>query len=134
MSRPIKDKVVFTNFVPPAKMPDWYAIADVFVCPSQWREPLARVHYEAMAAGLPIITTNRGGNAEVVTHGYNGLVINDYSSPAAFARALDYILSNHVQAVEMGRNGRRLAEKRFHVGRMAEELQGIYENALKHRE
>ena len=58
--------VVFTGFIPPSDIADYYCMGDVFVCASQWNEPLARVHYEAMAAGIPIITTNRGGNAEVM--------------------------------------------------------------------
>ena len=59
-------------------------MGDLFVCSSQWNEPLARVHYEAMAAGIPIITTNRGGNAEVMNQGKNGIIIDDYDQPKAF--------------------------------------------------
>ena len=58
----ISDNVVFTGFIPPSEIPQYYNLGDIFVCASQWEEPLARVHYEAMAAGLPIITTDRGGN------------------------------------------------------------------------
>ena len=50
--------VVNTGFVSPNEIQKWFSAADVFVCPSQWQEPLARVHYEAMASGLPIITTH----------------------------------------------------------------------------
>ena len=64
--RNLPGPVVFTGFIPPCDIPDYYCMGDIFVCASQWNEPLARVHYEAMAAGLPIITTNRGGNAEII--------------------------------------------------------------------
>ncbi len=131
MSRPIRDKVIFTNFVSPDKVPDYYLASDIFVCSSQWREPLARVHYEAMAAGLPVITTDRGGNAEVVTNFYNGIVINDYSNPAAFAKALEFLLSNPAKAMEMGRRGREMAERHFNFSRMAQELQSVYEEEYK---
>lgn len=70
--------VVFTGFIPPCDIPEYYSMGDVFVCASQWNEPLARVHYEAMAAGLPIITTNRGGNAEVIHQ--DGLDISNANS------------------------------------------------------
>jgi len=53
-------------------------VGDIFVCASQWNEPLARIHYEAMAAGLPIITTDRGGNAEIFEDNVNGIIIKDY--------------------------------------------------------
>ncbi|MEX2103902.1 MAG: glycosyltransferase, partial [Bacilli bacterium] len=71
-----------------------FLIGDIFVCSSQWQEPLARVHYEAMGAGLPIITTHRGGNAEVIKTGENGIVIEDYSNPQAWAATISYLLSN----------------------------------------
>ncbi|GAE31650.1 glycosyltransferase family 4 protein [Alkalihalobacillus hemicellulosilyticus] len=58
--------VINTGFISHSEIHRWFAAADVFVCPSQWQEPLARVHYEAMASGLPIVTTARGGNPEVI--------------------------------------------------------------------
>lgn len=131
--RSIRDKVIFTNFVSPGKVPDYYLASDIFVCSSQWREPLARVHYEAMAAGLPVITTDRGGNTEVIEDFYNGMVIYDYSNPAAFAKALGFILDNPAKALEMGRRGRELVEKRFNFLRMAQELENVYEEARKNK-
>ncbi|HYG57336.1 MAG TPA: glycosyltransferase family 4 protein, partial [Symbiobacteriaceae bacterium] len=65
--------VHFTGFVPPARVGELFSAGDLFVCASQWEEPLARVHYEAMATGLPIVTTGRGGNTEVMEEGGNGL-------------------------------------------------------------
>lgn len=64
-----KDYVKFIQFVQPKDIPSLFTMADAFVCSSQWQEPLARVHYEAMAAGVPIITSRRGGNPEVIEHG-----------------------------------------------------------------
>ena len=81
ISKELKGPVIFTGFLSPNEIPKYYSIGDIFVNMSQWREPLARVHYEAMAAGLPIITTNRGGNAEVMEEGVNGFVMNDYQNP-----------------------------------------------------
>lgn len=120
-------QVIFTGFVPPAKMPEYYAAGDIFVCASQWQEPLARVHYEAMSAGLPIITTNRGGNPEVVAGQGNGLILCGYDQPDDFAWAINYLLANPRAAREMGRQGRRLAESRFSWARVAGELLTFYE-------
>jgi spore coat protein SA len=66
LSKTLNGPVIFTGYLPHDVVPAYYNIGDIFVCPSQWREPLARVHYEAMAAGLPIITYEQGGNKEVV--------------------------------------------------------------------
>ena len=116
--------VIFTGFVPPSEIPSLYNIGDIFVCASQWNEPLARVHYEAMAAGLPIITTNRGGNAEVVEGFGNGIVINEYNDPLAFASSMTKLLDNPVTVREMGMAGRKLAEERFNWERVAAEVLG----------
>lgn len=129
LAEPLGESVIFTKFVNPSDMPDYYLIGDVFVCASQWQEPLARVHYEAMAAGLPIITTKRGGNAEVIKHSYNGIVISDYSNTEAFIKAINKVLSNPRLAFRLGKTARRVAERNYSYERVASELLKIYEKA-----
>lgn len=119
ISKELTGPIVFTGFLPPSEVYAHYNMADIFVCPSQWREPLARVHYEAMAAGIPIITTNRGGNAEVVSGLGNGYVIDDYTNPLAFVKYIDYLLKNPDIAMQIGQKGRRLAEERHSWDKVA---------------
>jgi spore coat protein SA len=114
--------VVFTGFLPPDQVCRHYSMADIFVCASQWNEPLARVHYEAMAAGLPIITTNRGGNAEVVRDLGNGIVIDDYSNADKMAESILYLLRNPAKCIEMGKAGREMAERVYNWKRVAGEI------------
>lgn len=114
--------IIFTGFIPPAYIPAYFNIGDVFVCASQWNEPLARVHFEAMAAGLPIVTTDRGGNAEVVEDHVNGLVIEDYMDTSIMAEYINYLLQNPEAAADMGRKGRLQAEARFNWRRVADEI------------
>lgn len=123
-------QVFFTGFVPPAEVARYYAAADVFVCASQWEEPLARVHYEAMAAGLPIITTDRGGNAEVVRGFGTGWIVADPGEPAEFARLVSLLLVNPQQARAMGETGRRLSEERFNWRRVAEAVEKFLADAM----
>lgn len=122
LSKTLTGPVVFTGFLPPSEISKYYNMGDVFVCCSQWNEPLARVHYEAMAAGLPIITTNRGGNGEVVSGLNNGIVIEDYKNPDVFANSINYLLNNPTVSAEMGKNGRILAEEKFNWKRVSEDL------------
>ncbi len=122
LSRTLTGPIVFTGFLPPSEISKYYNMGDVFTCCSQWNEPLARVHYEAMAAGLPIITTNRGGNREVVSGLNNGVVIDDYNNPNAFANSIDYLLNNPEIATAMGKEGRFLTEERFNWKRVSEDL------------
>lgn len=64
-SENIKDSIVFTGFIPYEQLPRYLKIGDVAVVPSMWEEPFGLTCIEAMAAGLPIITTNSGGIPEV---------------------------------------------------------------------
>lgn len=122
LSKELKGPIIFTGFLPPSEVYAHYNLADIFVCPSQWGEPLARVHYEAMASGVPIITTNRGGNAEVVAGLGNGLVIDDYTNPFTMAKYIDYLLTNEDKASQMGRIGRRIAEERHSWDKVAQNI------------
>ncbi|HET7658247.1 MAG TPA: glycosyltransferase family 4 protein [Bacillales bacterium] len=125
-TEPIKDRVIFTQFIPISKMPELFLAADLFVCPSQWQEPLARVHYEAMAAGIPVITTNRGGNGEVILHEQNGLLIEDYNKPEALANAINHCLSYPEKAKWMALNGRNFVETNFQFSHVADRLDRAY--------
>ncbi|TDA69339.1 MAG: glycosyltransferase family 1 protein [Clostridia bacterium] len=127
-------RVIFTGFVPPAGVSRYYASGDVFVCASQWEEPLARVHYEAMAAGLPIVTTDRGGNSEVIRGFGNGFLLEEYDNPEAMGQLILYLLQNPEQARRMGRRGRQLAEERFSWERVAGDLLKIYHQAARARD
>ncbi len=117
--------VLTTEFVSPEKIPHWYWAGDIFVCPSQWQEPLARVLYEAMASGLPIVTTNRGGNPEVTAE--TGLVVEKPEDPAALAEKIAVLLNNPELCKELGAKGRALAEKMFSWSRVAQEILEIWE-------
>ena len=122
LSKSLPGPIIFTGFIPPHSIPALYNLGDIFVCASQWNEPLARVHFEAMAAGLPIITTDRGGNAEVVDGYGNGMVIEEYKDCNIMAENINFLLKNPVKALEMGKRGRLLVEKKFNWERVANEI------------
>ncbi len=116
------DSVRFTGFISPAKIHDYFLLGDIFVCASQWQEPLARVHYEAMATGLSTITTLRGGNPEVIIANKNGLLVTDYQNPDAFATSINYLLSNPELTKNMGQNGRNFSERYYSWSRVASDI------------
>jgi len=118
---------ISTGFVAPDEVQNWFAAADLFVCTSQWQEPLARVHYEAMAAGLPIITTARGGNAEVIQG--NGLIVENPGDPNNFVETISRILSDKALMKRMGDKGRELASTRYTWERVAAELRAVWTQA-----
>lgn len=63
----IKENIIFTGFVPYTQMPNYLQLADVAVLPSIWDEPFGLTCIEAVAMGLPVITTRQGGIPEIVT-------------------------------------------------------------------
>lgn len=121
--------VITTGYVPGDLVHQWFWAGDIFVCPSQWQEPLARVHYEAMAAGLPFITTARGGNPEVVIR-QNGLIVDQPENAKEFAEKVQFLLAHPKVRQIMGQNGRRLTEERFSWERVSQEVLETW-NAIK---
>jgi spore coat protein SA len=119
--------VITTGFVDADDVHKWFCAADVFVCTSIWEEPLARVHYEAMAAGLPFITTNRGGNPEVILND-NGLLVQDPEDPIEYANQINRMLSNMEETRKMGIRGRRLVEQHFTWNNVADNILSVWEN------
>ncbi len=118
--------VITTGFVSPDQIQDWFATADLFVCPSQWEEPLARVHYEAMAAGLPIVTTSRGGNPEIIEVGKNGYIVENPEDPHEFVTHISKLLSNPSLCRTMGQNGRSIAEKNHKWERVNHDISQVW--------
>lgn len=63
----IKDRIIFTGFIPYENVPAYLQLADIAALPSIWNDPFPTTELEAQAMGLPIITTVRGGIPEEVS-------------------------------------------------------------------
>ena len=88
-------------------LPEVMARSDVFVAPfistyGPADYPLSIL--EAMASGLPVVTTNVGGIPEIVREGENGLLIEP-NDPSELATAITYLLENVDERRRMGNNG-----------------------------
>jgi spore coat protein SA len=120
--------VITTGFVDPKEVHKWFWAGDVFVCTSLWQEPLARVHYEAMAAGLPIITTARGGNPEVIQSRENGLVVQNPENPEEFVRSISTVLSDSALRKHMSTTGQQFAIQNYGFERVATDILSVWES------
>ncbi len=78
----VADKVIFAGPVKGAT--DYYAAGDIFALPSIY-EPFSNACLEAMAAGLPVVTTSRNGVSEIIEDGVNGGVCSDPANPEELA-------------------------------------------------
>jgi glycosyltransferase involved in cell wall biosynthesis len=95
-----------TENLPQATLPELFRAADVFVLPSLV-EGMSLVALEAMACGLPIITTTHG-QGEIVRHGVDGFLV-PIRDPAAIAAQLELLYRDSGLRRQMGRNAREQA-------------------------
>jgi len=98
--------------------------ADIFV-QSSISEGLSLGLLEAHAAGLPIVATDVGGNAEVVVHGTTGLLVPP-RDPAKLAEALMELLADPDRALSMGRRGRLRVQEAFDLRKVVRRYEELY--------
>jgi len=89
----VESAVRFCGKLPQEELRWYYGAADVFVLATEF-EGWANVFLEAMACGLPVVTTRVGGNAEVVAEPQTGELV-DWWDAEAFADAIDRALARN---------------------------------------
>jgi len=82
----LQEIIIFCGFQ--EQMPPFYGAADIFVLPSYY-DPFGNVCLEAMACGLPVITTRETGVSELMAHGRSGFVMDQPENIAALANWLE---------------------------------------------
>jgi len=105
---------------------EWLEKSSVFVLPS-YREGVPRSSQEALALGLPIITTNVPGCKETVLTNTNGFLIPVRDSVALESAMLKFI-ENPDLIRTMGQESRKMAESLFDVRQKTKTLVSILEN------
>jgi rhamnosyl/mannosyltransferase len=128
------ERVVFVGEVKDADLPGLYAAADVFVLPANSRaEAFGQVLLEAMAAGLPCVTTELGtGTSEVVRDGATGLVVSP-RDPDMLRIAITRLLDDPEKRTAMGRAGRTRALAEFTPQILLENVLQVYGSVVSAR-
>lgn len=106
--------VEWTGHVPDVR--PWLGRASVFVLPSSYREGVPRSTQEAMAMGLPVITTDWTGCRDTVDPGRNGFLV-PVRDVQALVDAMARCVEDPGMLVAMGEQSRIIAEERFDVRR-----------------
>jgi len=120
----LSKKVIFTG--ERKDIERFYSIADLFVLPSTY-EGFGLVYLEAMASGVPCIALKPDypniiiASNEVIDDGVTGLLVDPYSLDSLVEK-MDRILSDDDLKCKLGRNARRVCEKRFMWEKTAETL------------
>jgi UDP-glucose:(heptosyl)LPS alpha-1,3-glucosyltransferase len=100
-----KGRMIFTGPVPDAR--DYFLGADAFVFPTIY-EPFSNACLEAMAAGLPVITTVANGASEIVKEGESGFLMEDPMDATTLAEHMETLLSPETRC-RMGEDARKAA-------------------------
>ena len=83
-------KLIIVDSPPPVAMPHVYAAADVFLLPTLY-DPFANVTLEALAAGLPVITSAQNGASEILTNEINGFILPRADDDLLIVHLLDHL-------------------------------------------
>jgi rhamnosyl/mannosyltransferase len=125
-------RVMFAGRVSDEDLPAYYHAADVFVLPSIAKtEAFGVVQVEAMAAGVPVVSTSLNtGVPWVNQHNVSGLVVEPGSADA-LAQALNYLATGPDLRARLGRGAAARAGQLFSVEQMIATFKHVVEQAVR---
>jgi glycosyltransferase involved in cell wall biosynthesis len=124
----LQDKVIFTGFR--LDVPKILSSLAVSILPSVIGEGLSNSLLESMAAAVPVIATNVGGNPEVIVHGETGLLVPP-KKPSALAEAICQVILTPGLRQSFGQAGRRRVLEHFSNERMIRTVERMYGDLLE---
>ena len=86
---------------PQSELPQVYSAHDVLAFTTEGPEPFASTLIEAMASGIPIVSSLTGGSAEIVRDGENACAFRA-GDPANLAEKIAWMLKHPIEAAKMG--------------------------------
>ena len=107
----------------------YFQKADLFVFPPRAPEGHPWVIVEAMAAGLPVISTDQGAIRESIHDSKNGFIVEP-ERPAEIAERMLRLLENPDMRTRMGAASRRFYLEKFTEANMVEKLRGCFDSIL----
>ena len=124
----VKDNIIFTGYYPDKKLPLLYQAADVFAFSTFYEHhPFAVL--EALATGLPVVTTWVGGIPETIESGKNGFLVEPFNA-GQFSEKIIYLLEHPSEAAEMGRLARKTIVEQYDWRIVVKDAIKVYDEAL----
>lgn len=130
----VKEEYKLPITIHPSKGPgekfQYLANADIFVFPPRDPEGHPWSIVEAMAAGLPIISTDKGAITESVIDGVNGFIVEP-NNPEQIAGKLELLIKDEALRKKMGEAGRSLYLANFTEAKMVEKLTHVFNKVMQ---
>jgi glycosyltransferase involved in cell wall biosynthesis len=105
------------------------AAADIFTLTSE-TEGMSKSILEALAANLPVIATNVGGNRDLVIHDKNGFLIEDHA-PHSLTRRLQTLLEDEALRKKMGACSSKLIQTEYNQDMFLNRHLAIYKQTIE---
>ncbi len=125
----VKDRVIFLGRRDDVN--EILKVFDIFVFPSL-TEGLPLVLIEAMATGIPVISSPVGGIPELVSSGDSGILISP-TSKNDIKNAIIHLIKDSKLRNDMGKKGRTIFEERFSLHQMVEDYIRVYNSVIKNK-
>ena len=90
----LTDKITFAGYYPQVEY--IYGLGDILVLPTLY-DPFSNCCLEALACGIPVITTRQNGAAELIRDGSNGYVVDEASNVKLLAEKISFLLSRETR-------------------------------------
>lgn len=126
----LENEVIFLNSMKQAALFELMQKSDVLLLPSL-EEGIANVVLEAMALGVPVISTDCGGMAEVIKQGETGWLV-PVRNPQAIANALVKVLNTSLEKhQEITSNAHAFVKEQFNAEKVIEQFNDLYEEVMR---
>jgi glycosyltransferase involved in cell wall biosynthesis len=124
----VKSNLIFTGYYPDKKLPKLYQAADVFAFSTFYEHhPFAVL--EALATGLPVVTTWVGGIPETIKNGKNGFLVEPFNVKQFSDRIL-FLLEHQSDAEEMGQRARKTILEEYDWRIVVKDAMKVYDEVL----
>ncbi len=125
----LENHVDFVGFLDHQLVLARFPVYDAVLIPSLWEEPLSGTIAEAMARGLPAIATDRGGTAEIIADGENGLLVppEDHEKLAA---AIKRLVSSPSMSRQIRLKGIDTVNRRFTHEKIIDQVEHYFRNIV----
>jgi len=129
IATPVKDKIIFTGFLPHEKLKFLYSQVNAIVLPSIWQDPCPLVVLEAMSSGTCLIASRVGGIPEVVENDVNGILVAP-DNDNELAMAIIGLLSDESKMTKIANAAREKIQSGYTWKRLTNDLVKAFESTL----